>query len=721
MKLLRMTATFGRLDHETLTLTDGLNLLQLPNEAGKSTWAEFLLAMFYGIDTSEREKTGVLPVKTKYQPWNGKAMEGTIELEQDGRRITLTRTSAARAPMSVFSAVYTDSGLPVEGLTGANCGERLLGVPKSVYQRSAFVRQAGLGLTPDESLESRLSALVTTGDETVSYAAADKRLQAWQNRVKHNKTGLIPDAERALAAVEENLQTLAGEHQKNLELHAQLQQLQLQKTNCEAQLRALEAAETQQKRKRLYDAKLAALQASNRENAAAAQCARLPQEGTLQTLSQEAAALLRSPEPEKPAPAPEKPACPPAFAGVDEERLMEKAQHDMREFDRLTAKKYRSSALCWIFAIAGLALATVGWFGLHEILICAVDALIALGCVGLALLHARHNRRREQELDQAQALLTLYGNRSRDEFAVLAADTREALRVWRAACSRAAEDAASYEAAKRLQAERTAALLGSVRMFSDAGTPAAAQAAIAKALAAYGAYHDAQLAARQAGAQYDALRQAFGELPELPDAPSDPPELTRPQAEAALARTQTLLAAVQSQLDQSRGRLEQFGSEAELTAKKQALGEQLETLNERKAALELARAALEQANTALAARFSPRLVQEASEIFAALTGGRYARVQVDRRMNLEAGEQDAVMHRLLSLSGGTADGLYLAVRLAICRLLLPASAPIVLDDALAMLDDTRLRLAMQLLQQEAASRQILLFTCQSREAQALEN
>ena len=79
------------------------------------------------------------------------------------------------------------------------------------------------------------------------------------------------------------------------------------------------------------------------------------------------------------------------------------------------------------------------------------------------------------------------------------------------------------------------------------------------------------------------------------------------------------------------------------------------------------------------------------------------------------------MHRLLSLSGGTADGLYLAVRLAICRLLLPASAPIVLDDALAMLDDTRLRLALQLLQQEAASRQILLFTCQSREAQALQN
>ena len=175
MKLLRMTATFGRLEQETLSLTEGLNVLQMPNEAGKSTWAEFLLAMLYGIDTSEREKTGVLPVKTKYQPWSGKPMEGVIELEHAGRRITLTRTSTARAPLGVFSAAYTESGLPVEGMTGANCGETLMGVPKRVYQRSAFVRQAGLGLTPDDELEARLSALVTTGDEAVSFAAADKR------------------------------------------------------------------------------------------------------------------------------------------------------------------------------------------------------------------------------------------------------------------------------------------------------------------------------------------------------------------------------------------------------------------------------------------------------------------------------------------------------------------------------------------------------------------
>ncbi len=719
MKLLRMTATFGRLEQETLSLTDGLNVLQMPNEAGKSTWAEFLLAMLYGVDTSEREKTGVLPVKTKYQPWSGKPMEGVIELEHAGRRITLTRTSTARAPLGVFSAVYTDSGLPVEGMTGANCGETLLGVPKRVYQRSAFVRQAGIGLTPDDELEARLSALVTTGDEAVSFAAADKRLLAWQNRVRHNKTGLIPDAERELAAVDSALAALAGEHEKNLALRAQLQSLQAQQTACEEDLRALRAAQAQRKKAQLYDAKRAAMQAANRENAASAVCARLPREDALAALSQEAAALLALPEQEPAAAAPARPDCPKAFSGVDEERLLDKAQRDMREFDRLTAKKHRPSVPFWVLAALFAGLGAAGWFVRHEPLIPAAFALAALAYAVIALVNAAHDRRREAELSEAQALLTLYENHSRDEFYPYAVQYRDALRAWQAACEAAAAQNAARDAESRLRAERTAALLGSVRMFAEAGTVREAQNAIASALAAYRAWHEAEQTAQQAKTRYDALEQALGEIPELPAPTRDVSGLTAEQAQAALARTQALAAAVQSQLDQRRGRLEQFGSEAELSAKKQALAQRLDTLNERREALTLARQTLAQANAALAERFSPRLVREASEIFSELTGGRYARVQISRQMELEAGQPDAAVRRSLFLSGGTADELYLSVRLAVCRLLLPEDAPLLLDDALVMFDDDRLRLALRLLQREAANRQILLFTCQHREQKAL--
>ena len=719
MKLLRMTATFGRLEQETLSLTDGLNVLQMPNEAGKSTWAEFLLAMLYGVDTSERVKTGVLPVKTKYQPWSGKPMEGVIELTHAGRRITITRTSTARAPLGVFSAVYTDSGLPVEGMTGANCGEMLLGVPKSVYQRSAFVRQAGLGLTADADLEARLSALVTTGDEAISFAAADKRLLAWQNRVRHNKTGLIPDAERELATVDGALTALAREHEKNLALRAQLQTLQTQQAACEADLRALRAADVQQKKAQLYDAKRAAMQAANRENAASAVCARLPREDALLALSQEASALLSMPEVEPAASAPARPDCPQAFSGVDEERLLDKAQRDMREFDRLTAKKHRPSVPFWVLAALLLGLAAASWFIRHEPLLPAVFALAALACAATAIGNAAYDRKREAELSEAQALLTLYENHSRDEFYAYAVQYRDALRAWQAASEAAAAQNAARDAESRLRAERTAALLGSVRMFAEAGTLLEAQSAIGSALEAYRAWHTAQQAAQQAKTRYDALAQALGDIPDLPVPARDVSGLTNEQAETALARTQALAAAVQSQLDQSRGRLEQFGSEVELSAKKQALTQKLDLLNERREALTLARQTLEQANAALAERFSPRLVREASDIFSELTGGRYARVQISRQMDMEAGQPDAAMRRSLFLSGGTADELYLSVRLAVCRLLLPEDAPIVLDDALAMFDDDRLCLALCLLQREAANRQILLFTCQSRERRCL--
>ena len=52
MRIYSMTATFGKLEHQTLTLEPGLNVIHAPNEWGKSTWCAFLLTMLYGIDTT---------------------------------------------------------------------------------------------------------------------------------------------------------------------------------------------------------------------------------------------------------------------------------------------------------------------------------------------------------------------------------------------------------------------------------------------------------------------------------------------------------------------------------------------------------------------------------------------------------------------------------------------------------------------------------------------
>ena len=97
-----------------------------------------------------------------------------------------------------------------------------------------------------------------------------------------------------------------------------------------------------------------------------------------------------------------------------------------------------------------------------------------------------------------------------------------------------------------------------------------------------------------------------------------------------------------------------------------------------------------------------------------MTAGRYTDVAVSRDFSVllrRAGENQS--REVLYLSAGAADLTYLAVRLAIVDLTLPAEdpCPMILDDALADLDSARRAAAMELLGELAEKRQIIVFTC----------
>ena len=164
MKILSMTATFGKLDGETLPLEPGLNVHSAPNEWGKSTWCAFLSAMLYGIDTRERTTKEQLAEKERYLPWTGKPMSGTMRILWKDRDITIQRRARGKVPMGDFMAWETQTGVAVRELTADNCGQMLLGVEKSVFLRTGFLRFSDLPVRQDEELRRRLNSLVTTGD-----------------------------------------------------------------------------------------------------------------------------------------------------------------------------------------------------------------------------------------------------------------------------------------------------------------------------------------------------------------------------------------------------------------------------------------------------------------------------------------------------------------------------------------------------------------------------
>ena len=147
MRIETMTATFGKLEGETLTLRPGLNVITGENEWGKSTWCAFLLAMLYGMDTRSKSTKTALSPKEHYAPWSGSPMAGRMELEWQGRRITLERTTKGRIPLGEFRAYETETGLPVSELTAENCGQMLLGAEREVFCRAGFIRQEDLPVT----------------------------------------------------------------------------------------------------------------------------------------------------------------------------------------------------------------------------------------------------------------------------------------------------------------------------------------------------------------------------------------------------------------------------------------------------------------------------------------------------------------------------------------------------------------------------------------------
>ena len=232
----------------------------------------------------------------------------------------------------------------------------------------------------------------------------------------------------------------------------------------------------------------------------------------------------------------------------------------------------------------------------------------------------------------------------------------------------------------------------------------------------------ARQTAREAAMRRDLLKQHLPEGP-LPDsdAPLPQPAISREQLDTLLPQIAAQQQAARSRLDTLTGQLRSLDSADDLDAQLLQHRQQLQQLQEEYDAVALAMEVLDEANATLQNRFSPALGAQAAEIFAKITKGRYQKVLLSRDFALET-DSEGAQRSVQLLSQGAADQLYLAVRLAICDLVLPEEkhVPLILDDALLSFDDDRLHAALDYLLEESESRQILLFTCQKRESAYLD-
>ena len=701
MKIHSMTATFGKLENRTLTLKPGLNVISAPNEWGKSTWCAFLLAMLYGVDTRAKSSRAGLADKDHYAPWSGSPMSGRIELEWQGKNITIERTTKGRIPLGAFRAYETDTGLDVPELTAETCGETLLGVEREVYRRSGFIRLADLPVSEDEALRRRLNALVTTGDESGDGARLEQGLKELKNKCRYNRSGLLPQAERE----RDGLRDMLGELLELGTRQAQLSALQEEAVNQQKSLQNHEAALA-------YEAALAdarrVTQAEEEKNRRARhlqqlanECALLPSHETaanqLALLKEHRQQLreFQSWQQSLPLP-PEPPKVPRAFVGMEPEEAVEQAEDDATEMEIL------STSYWWILMALAVMILACGFvlLVLGAPLFSGVGAVLSLTLGVLALL-----RKRSQDKGKAE-LAKKYGSEDPKRWIQLA-------QKYQAAVSRHQEEKRQYRKNREEAAARGEQLKQRNAQLCEGKSLEQAEEAWREIQQKWIARREAEAAAHRAREQWEALKLMARPLPE-PAEPDDRTE-TLEQTRQLLRQNREEQQRLQTGLGEIRGRMTALGSETELRGKLEALNKRILELERTHEALQLAQQTLQLAEAELQRRFSPRIAKRAQSLMARMTGGRYDRIVLGTDLSLQAGATgENTLRQAHWRSEGTVDQLYLCLRLAVSEEL-TAKAPLVLDDALVRFDDERLSAAMEILKEMGKTKQVILFTCTNRE------
>ena len=193
-------SAFGKFEDKTFDFSDGLNVIYGENEDGKTTLMTFIRMMFYGSNAKSSDSLIKNPRK-KYAPRNDKPMAGRIDFTADGKKYRIERIFKATNSTDKIAVTNLSTGKR-ETFTGKeDLGKRFLGLSLEAAEKSVFLIDHTVlsqNSNADGELNSRLSNLAGTGEEDVSAEEILGKIEKAKNHLltKSGRGGkLIKDTE----------------------------------------------------------------------------------------------------------------------------------------------------------------------------------------------------------------------------------------------------------------------------------------------------------------------------------------------------------------------------------------------------------------------------------------------------------------------------------------------------------------------------------------------
>lgn len=732
---------FGGLNDLTLDFGGGVNIIEGPNESGKSTVAAFIRYILYGFRDKEE----------RLRVCGSAGVSGSILFLENGERVRVER-SCGEGGESVRVLDPSDGRLLHEG---DQPGELLLGVPAAVYDRTAGISQDG-GALVEGGVGSAIENLLFSADESVSVPRAVKRLEEERVALRHKngRGGRIDELTAERDALKERLDAASALHESLFERSAEIASLREKIEKNRAHMTELEV-----RLRRSEDAVLARqvreiqrLQSEAKSTAAVAEAADAAltrgvftaDADYLQNIDaclEEMSVLDQSLAEAQMAAADEA-----ARKGVYIDYnfnpgsiLTRMGGEEMVTRQLKTAHRSRVVDLIAGGICAGLTVAAA-FFGC--VLRMAQEqagrggktAAVILGCAGASLIAAltffilsvRARRREESVLNEL-------GVSDVKEYDEMLPSWLEMERKTRLEEQENTGYANAIRAARRAVDGKAGELRKICDLWSQQLQPDEVRDEVKNALdAAAVARHEAQVAAkRYAEAENTLSAYSPEELEERVASAPDEKELAalgtnlRRDYDYAVKSDRAMsdkLLTLEKEYAGDCGRSEHPAKIAEAIAD---LDRAVAADTARADALELAVEKLKEASASLRSTVAPSLTEWAGGYLSALSGGKYDRMSVDGNLGITWQDSEGMTRAgTAAMSAGTADIAYIALRLALLKLLYRGPKPtLVIDETFCRLDDDRLRLALETLRDMAEKEgvQSIILTSQKREGDVMDN
>ncbi|MDO4621452.1 MAG: AAA family ATPase [Eubacteriales bacterium] len=231
---------FGRIHDLDYVFEKGLNRILEDNGWGKSTFADFILAMFYGFD-GDQKKSIAENRRKRYAPWQQGAFGGTLTFESGGKRYRIERSFGYKNGREDELRLYNaDTNLPVSDCPAVP-GETFFGINRESFARTVYVAQQDCSTEATADIHAKIGRLTGETSDISEYEIVQKRLKEKADKLTPaRKTGELNRLNRRLQEIDARLLGKAAREAEQKNAEQKIRELHTQITEKEKQQNILQ-------------------------------------------------------------------------------------------------------------------------------------------------------------------------------------------------------------------------------------------------------------------------------------------------------------------------------------------------------------------------------------------------------------------------------------------------------------------------------------------------